>query len=368
MADPLGVIPYRLKGHGPKKPLVSGAEEGPHTIFLFDDNSVSNVMDAYAGLLLETFSDQELREGTFTAVGQVHRPPDTETSDHFPRHVGQYWPEYDPELTSQDPKPQTFGQYVLAGVGKAKVIGEAFPAVEKIAEGILRLAGMAEGETTLRHRRHKHRHVLGLVDDCADVRERYEDLIAGFAVEGEVLTKETWGKRWCDVARQIAETIAGGALSSADVRSFLEWRDGPDPSVAPSYAQASRDNVYRFSRDGKEVAIRVGSIHSVKGETHTATLVLETFWHAHNLDKLKGWVTGDRKNWKPPDGVQQKSRLKLHYVAMTRPTHLLCLAMKQSTVVDSTGRLDPGQVDSLERNGWRVTLVDQCCGYVGASE
>ena len=192
LADPLGITPYGLIGQGPKqKPLTPNEPEGRHTIFLFDDNSACRVLDAYADLLVETFSDQELREGTFAAVGQVHRD---KGDDHKPRHVGHYWPYYDPELSSREPKPQTFVQYVFVGLGKSHATGETYLAVEKIAEGILRLAGMVEGGAIRPHRRHSHRHVLRLLEECVGVRERYEDLIAKFAVERDVPTKETWNR------------------------------------------------------------------------------------------------------------------------------------------------------------------------------
>ena len=145
LADPLGLIPYDLKGQGPKEPLASCLSEGRHTIYLFDDDSADNVLDAYAELLIETFSERELREGTFTAVGQVHRPPSEEGNSKFPHHVGHYWPDYDPELTRRDPMPRTFLQYVFVGKGRAEIAGEVYLSVEMIAEGILHLTRMAEG-------------------------------------------------------------------------------------------------------------------------------------------------------------------------------------------------------------------------------
>ena len=44
-------------------------------------------------------------------------------------------------------------------------------------------------------------------------------------------------------------------------------------------------------------------------------------------------------------------RLRLHYVAMTRPTHLLCLAMRKDAFI-------VGELDSLTGRGW--TVID-CC-------
>ena len=126
-----------------------------------------------------------------------------------------------------------------------------------------------------------------------------------------------------------------------------------------SITRKNRDNIYRYPNDNPKVHIRVGSIHSIKGQTHTATLVLETFWQDHNLHKLKQWIVRPKgeKGWKKSDGVEQEKRLKIHYVAMTRPTHLLCLAMKRGTFEKDDGSMDQEVVQKLEGRGWKVKCV-----------
>jgi hypothetical protein len=108
--------------------------------------------------------------------------------------------------------------------------------------------------------------------------------------------------------------------------------------------------------NSSKVHIRVGPIHSVKGETNTATLVLETFWYDHNLEKAVPWLTGS-KSGAGSAGTRQSTRLKLHYVAMTRPTHLLCLAVKRSSLEDEEGELDQRLIGGLESHGWRVEVI-----------
>ncbi len=364
LADSLGIIPFTcgLKGHGPKRKILdSGVQEGCHTIFLFDDNSIGRVLSAYGELLINTFSEEELHEGSgkgmFVAVGQVHRD---KGYDHKPRHVGHYWPDYDPELTNREPKPQTFVQYVFAGQGKAEMSGESYLAVEKIAEGILRLAGMIEGGASHPQRRHSHRHILKLLERYIDVRERYEDLVTKFAVERVQPTNETWNGHWRGLVQDIAKTIAGASQFKSEANGFLEWKDGPGNSMTQPIAPKSRVNIYHFSKNGKKVAIRVGSVHSVKGETHMSTLVLETFWQdnkgRHNLELLMPWLCKSNCGGQGIR-VQQQYRLKLHYVAMTRPTHLLCLAMKLSIFKDSKGNLDQEKIKKLEECGWRIKPI-----------
>ena len=359
LADPLGLIPYGLKGHGPKKPLASGLPEGRHTIFLFGEDRIEKVLDAYAELLIETFSEEELVGGTFTAVGQIHRQPEKKEKQKFPHSIAHYWGDYDPELTRPDPRPKTFVEYVSVGMTRAESSGETYHFVQKIAEGVLRLAGMMDDRKSFFRYRHTHSYVLELLEECADVRWRYEDLVARLAVKREPVTKKMWETHWCDIVREIAEAIAGVSATNPEVEGFLAWKDGAEGEMVP-VAEKSRDNTYRYPRDDPKVHIRVGSIHSVKGETHTATLVLETYWQdqkgRHNMELLRPWLCGD-KSGRADAGVHQESRLKLHYVATTRPSHLLCLAMKLSSFQNGQSELDDELIQKLGKRGWQIKLV-----------
>ena len=155
------------------------------------------------------------------------------------------------------------------------------------------------------------------------------------------------------VAKSICEGIAVTSSSSPEIQEFLEWREGANIPDSTSASPKIRDNIYRFSHNGRSVDIRVGSIHSIKGETHTATLVLETYWKGrkgrHNLELLLPWLDGSQSG-RPASGTEQLSRLKLHYVAMTRPTHLLCLAMKQWCV-------DSNVQDKFRNCGWQIRNI-----------
>ena len=348
LAEPLGVDPHDggLKGNGPR-PIFpeSRSTEGPHTIFLFQDDTIDKVMPAYAELLIETFSEEELEHGVFTAVGQVHN--DT-GDDKRPRHVGHYWPDYDSELTKVNPQPQTFVQYVRGGQEQAETTGETYPGIEKIAQGILRLAGMAEGGRDIRLRRRSHRYVLDLLEKENETFKLYQLLLSQMIVRRKPLAKKKWDVCWMEVVRKIGQKIAGVSLVNPEADSFLSWPDA-DITDADGDQKAHHDNLYRYPADNPKVHIKVGSIHSVKGQTHTATLVLETFWHEPNLQSLKEWLVGKRCNGSNL-GVRNICRLKLHYVGMTRPTHLLCLAMKRNT-------FDESDMEKLQGCGWSIKHV-----------
>ena len=74
------------------------------------------------------------------------------------------------------------------------------------------------------------------------------------------------------------------------------------------------------------------------------------------MEELRPWLNGN--NIGGDSATQhQKIRLKVHYVAMTRPTHLLCLAMKRSTHENGEGELDQNLIEELERHGWSVKVI-----------
>lgn len=77
------------------------------------------------------------------------------------------------------------------------------------------------------------------------------------------------------------------------------------------------------------VKIYIDTVHGVKGETHTATLFLETFKRSNDLTQIKDYLFKERKpRRKMSDGLANK--IKICYVGFSRPTDLLCLAMEKS--------------------------------------
>lgn len=95
---------------------------------------------------------------------------------------------------------------------------------------------------------------------------------------------------------------------------------------APNIQSTDEYNVYKSSIDGTEVSIPIDTVHGVKGETHTATLYLETKYYDNSIKYFCDELTGHKS--KKESGFKRKNQaLKIAYVAFSRPTHLLCIAM-----------------------------------------
>jgi hypothetical protein len=230
----------------------------------------------------------------------------------------------------------------------AELSSETHHLVEKVADGVLRLVRLSNPTAELGNRKRKHRHILDILANKPELRSNYLELLTRLAVKRSAPSTDEWNEKWSAIVTAIAEAIDGAEINSENVKAFLDWRLSDDDDQQPNKA-CQRDNMFRDPPNDPKVEIHVGSIHSVKGQTHTATLVLDTYFHEHQLASLKPWLLG-QKTGRGKEGTRNLSRLKQHYVAMTRPTHLLCLAMREDTFTYE----ETGELKSLS---WRVARI-----------
>lgn len=94
----------------------------------------------------------------------------------------------------------------------------------------------------------------------------------------------------------------------------------------PNIQPTDEYNIYKASINGTNVNIYIDTVHGVKGETHTATLYLETKYYKNSIEYFYKELT-DKKNIKESDSKRKKQALKIAHVAFSRPTHLLCITM-----------------------------------------
>lgn len=101
-------------------------------------------------------------------------------------------------------------------------------------------------------------------------------------------------------------------------------------------------NVYHG--DSGTIDIEVSTVHAVKGETHAATLYLETFYNRHHeSDRLAEQFKGVAYTGTDADTLKN---LRVAYVGMSRPRYMLCVAIQQD-------RFDKIDCDEL-RKIWKV--------------
>lgn len=103
--------------------------------------------------------------------------------------------------------------------------------------------------------------------------------------------------------------------------------------------------------------IDIATIHSVKGQTHCATMYIETFKNNYESQKSQiinvltnkehNFIVGEKKGKNAGEkDAFGKEALKMMYVGFSRPTHLLCFAILEENV--------KGNIEKYKKAGWVV--------------
>ena len=131
-------------------------------------------------------------------------------------------------------------------------------------------------------------------------------------------------------------------IKGESVKLFLEKKDD---------IYYSRKNVEQGANIYKDrgLEIEVATVHSVKGETHAATLFLETRYYRYESEHFGSQLCGDPYDHREGEGHILPS-LKVAYVALSRPKYLLAYAIHKD-------RFDKLDRNKLERN-WEIRQIE----------
>lgn len=342
LADPLAIVPSALVGQGGQGPNGEAEMAGQHVVLLFEEPDIESILPTYASLLRETFVPEELASGDFTAVAAVHAKDEP---NKIPRSVRHYWPEYDPDIARSDPQPKSMIQFLRAAHRMLSTTGETAEAVEVFAKGLLTLARLVKPDAVSTVRKYKNRYVIELLGEDETRIRHYQDLVSKLVINRAEPTQVAWEEEIVATLADLAMAMSEADGETEAANEFLEWIE----AAGGADAQPKSLNIVLDTAQEPPITVRLGSIHSVKGETHTATLVLESFNQTYHLKALKKWLLGKKTGGENQNATVRR-RLKLHYVGMTRARRLLCLAMRADSFSEA-------ETETLKDRGWRVARV-----------
>ena len=354
LANPHAIIPVDgggLKGNGPSK-ATDHVDHGRNVIIIFPDNDCSNVLQTFGAHLLETFDDDALALGDCVAVGGVHRPASEDIMpghNKYPRSVEHYWADYSVENAKINRHPKTLSGYLHHARNLRKTDSENGPAIASFATGIQRLVREIGAPRVELERRRKHKAIRTILEGETDARRQYDEIINTYITNMNPITADLWAEK-TEQFLAIANKLCEGEVNEKLGADFLIWEE---PSVLPEQPDdgvGNTDNVCVIDANNRQVSIRLGSIHQAKGQTHFSTLLLSTFNRTHSSDRIIHWLCGD-KSGGLNIGVQDTTLLKGTYVAMTRPTHLVGVAIRNSAIVENR----KATLAKLQARGWHVT-------------
>ena len=80
------------------------------------------------------------------------------------------------------------------------------------------------------------------------------------------------------------------------------------------------------------IKLEINTVHGVKGETHLATLYLDTFWYKYDISHYLIKLLSSKLTNKQKNNIQNIKRNRNIFVGASRATHLLCFACKGKKV------------------------------------
>ncbi|WP_175393590.1 UvrD-helicase domain-containing protein [Rhodococcus globerulus] len=355
LANPFAVLPVTPSGlrglARPKRQIQHGA----HKVFVFPDQDPSGVLSSYGAHVASTLPIDLIPTAKIHAVGAVaHAVPGIEpTHAHFPKSVSHYWDRYTPNANKNSFRPNRLVDYFTQASIRLSSEGSTHRAVNLVAAGISRLANNLASRHVIKATSRPHLCVSRLLASNPDILNHYTDLITHIIAGGSFDSRDSWNV-WRPRLVMIAGSLAGVHVDGRPVE-FLEWRSPPfSNSLESTDSIGGPPNMFQYKspiNGAITLDIQLGSIHSVKGETHTATLLLETFYHKHHLIHLLPKLAGDFGDQiDRPLSARTAKFMRWAYVALTRPTHISCIAIPQRAIDGST-------IDRLGSAGWSVEFV-----------
>lgn len=323
LVSPLAAVhPLRLVGNPKRK-------DRSHTVFVFTNETITGVVPLFAELVLREWGGVLPADFRAKAVGFRKKMAVTQ---NLPNCLADYWANFRPAPSPERPPSAALIEVARHSHRLIVSSGAYWDAHRILFDGLARLVELSISRRFTRSE---------LVDGCraGEIDERrLRALIRLLCEPGALASRSAW-----QALAGVARDLLCAARTSTECVEYLEW------SEADEDAEPQHERFYRHKSEAGQVAIEIATIHAVKGETHDATLVLETHFYEHDMELGLRVLTGTSKAANKGRFLEHMKRL---FVAATRPRELLCLAVHRDHVNDE-------QLTTLNRQGWRIQSVDR---------
>lgn len=293
-----------------QKTIISqrGSQNRKPLLFVYHEGAGKRVVNAFIEEIRKNNLDPH---GVFKAIGMVAKGQG--------RTILDYWDSFaDHALPGAKDGWQYYRQEVVQQLAAGKLY-KVSQIVEELLVLALRCRNMRTENGGLYTKTRVRKMIAQKVDD--EFRDGILQLARAYALEPD---KADYHIRL--LLSSLLRDVFGG-----------EWsEEGLACELSPASASEVRPQpIPLYCDDG--ITLCLSTIHGVKGETHDATLYLETE-HKGNSD-LKRIMPLFIGNAFPGNGIMERTR-RCAYVGMSRPRHLLCVAMMVKTYEGHEGAFE----------------------------
>ncbi len=320
----------------------SSGENFEHCVIVFDGDTLDGVIQYFGDIVSEQFSEEFKKSDQFTvkALGAVGNEIDPTVEQ---LKIGHYWAQYDKRKAKNSFKESSLIEVVR--YCRQLSSSDWSSGYKLLLNSILKLLRLAE-KYDFNGRRHTSmslRYILEADNNWSEFRKTLHLLLN----DKHPLNQRLWAHiceilillfDFQDTPLEANEYLVYSEESSAIARKNDVELEEHDNSVI-----SLPENMVKHP-DGFQ--IHLSTIHGVKGETHDATLVMETKYYNYDIGQLLNHMAGLNV-----ERITQQRKTKFSrqlYVAASRPRHLLCLAIHSD-------RISQPQRDAMIGLGWSLS-------------
>lgn len=264
------------------------------------------------------------------------------------RHLEDIFPEFNRKLLRINALPETLSEIIQ----QEKHIGSFQESRNSLLDSLLtviRKAGLRANDG----RQYNRSKLLALVADKEEeVQVRFqEELLEGTMI----LSSGRWADAYAACKRLLTKWLADFWNSVPNEQVNLFYGDVFTPQIVEPDVQENEWNI---------IPLTIGTVHSVKGMTHCATMYVET---SYNNKYESQYVIETKTTGRKPNkvttvtspllrhdlevtGKNAAMAKRMLYVGFSRPTHLLCYATEKSLWSDELLHL-------MDESGWVIEEV-----------
>lgn len=312
------LVPLRTN----KNPILSLSNncQIPPTLIVYSENKISNVIDAFCKEIKNNKLDKLNPKGTFKAIGMIKNGTGIT--------IGDYWDKYKKEEINSSNLCLDDYVYELISQLESGNLYNVDKVIRKMFCQICFICGNVDGKT---NRSFTVKTIKDKLYFCEEIE--YPKSILEICNLKKFAYQEV---------REHLISLINKIFDSADVNTLQDFF-----KVQCGNNEIGKiKNIWKSEIDDDEINIQFETTYKVKGETHTATLYLETETNrASDIKRVMPLFHG--KEIKNKKDIHEKSR-KVVYVGFSRPTHLLCLAVQKKTFLSNENAFADWKIIELQ--------------------
>lgn len=327
-----------VNGVRPQEPII------PRYLLLYNQDTIGGLKEKFKDVIrlhhLESIA--EAGKYGFHIVGWNSEAK----NDVLHRRLEDIFPEYHRNLSKPNANPATLSEQIQI----ERHIGNFKESRKTVLEVFVKVVRMAE-------QRPADGRLFTANKLLAVVKEKLPTAQQQFREELLACTKKLSEGAWSDAYSIIKAT------ATKWLNDFFQQQ--PNEKVRAYYEDAFVPLIPRAeAQDSDDIAINIGTVHSVKGMTHCATMYVETSYNNKYESEymIEDKTTGRGRNkvrtvTSPflmqdfqPNGSNAAMAKRMLYVGFSRPTHLLCYASEKRIWKDDV-------LQMMKDAGWKVEIL-----------